>query len=137
MASGILIELLNASRTKDFNDISAKANAGDLSRIDFAVAYEKVEFDNVKKHHVIAEAAVKAGVWGNQADEYKGFTTFDLYLTAQIAAGHTKSYGKAWDDRYTKAWMAKNAKGNPDDPVEALTKSLEKATIEALQKTLK
>ena len=34
-------------------------------------------------------------------------------------------------------WMVKNAKGNPDVPVEALTKSLEKATIEAFQKSLK
>ena len=62
MASGILMEVLNASRTKDFDNITAKAKAGDLSRIDFAVANEKIEFDNVKKHHVIAEAAVKAGV---------------------------------------------------------------------------
>lgn len=136
IAAAILFEALNAAAYKEFLAIQKKAEAGDLSRIDFVVAMEKVEYDNTLKHHEIA--AKCSNEWGKEADIYKDKAQvgFDKSLMTQIKGNHSQQYGKAWDKEFGPAWKKKHPNGNPDTPADALTKGLKQETINALQKAL-
>jgi RHS repeat-associated protein len=136
LAGKILFETINASNAALFQGVSERANKGELSRIDYAVAYEKIEFDGVVKHHEIAGAAFKARDWDESADMYASYAgkSFDYYLTKALGDNHTQSYAKYWDKNYKKSWENKHPGAKPDDPQEEDTKKLEQGTIESLQK---
>ena len=68
LAGVILFELINASNAAKFAGIAAEAREGTLDRIDFAVAYEKVEYDGRKKHFDIASKTID---WSDAANLYK------------------------------------------------------------------
>jgi hypothetical protein len=136
MQSTILIELLNASRDLDFKVIDQAASFGGLSRIDYVVSVENIEFQNTKKHHEIAEGLKWGTKKGEGGDSYAGVGTFDAYVREQIRVGHSKDYGTRWNMKFARAWKKEHDKDDPNVPLKDLTKKLEKDTIEGLQKVL-
>jgi len=108
----ILFELMNATTTDNFIDIHIEALTGALSRNEFVDKMERVEFENLKRHHELVTACSFAPgvdlfgpaitVWNADA------VPFDAFLATQIANGHTQNYIDHWNLSYRTFWCTSN-----------------------------
>jgi RHS repeat-associated protein len=136
MVGTILFEVLNANMREAFRKVNKAAKEGNLSRADYIIATEKIEYDNAQIHHLLAGRAVAAGEWGKDADIYTNDGTFEDSLKVQIAAGHLKEYGDEWDRLFKKAWLKDHKDDDIDRPFSDLAKALDLETLIALHNAL-
>jgi hypothetical protein len=136
MVGTILFETLNQSKMAEFDKVSILANKGDLNRIDYVVAYEKIEYDNLKRFAVIANAAVKAKVWDPETAKREITKDFDSDLLDLIKRfpKHIAYYADYWNNNYSKKWdKGHPAPFDPNAPEAEATKQLQPDTIKQLQ----
>jgi RHS repeat-associated protein len=145
----ILWELFNAKNSGADIAIQKKAKAGELSRIDFVVRSEELEFDSISSFNKIAQAGVDAGAWGPDAVIYRSFegVTFAAYLAIQMqflppGPPHAARLGMYWSKEGSKmgtTWLAKHKGGNVDEITDQQVKDLNlpQNTVAALQALLR
>lgn len=150
IAGGILFETFNAITHKEFTKIFGEAKAGDLSRVDFIVGIEKLEYDNAVLCHEKVQEIRKADGWGAKADRFekydktKGKTFADYYIEQVIASVVAQKvdaamvYGQVWgDDSIAGPWATKHGKTTYDDPSPATKRTFDnKEYIDLTQKAL-
>jgi hypothetical protein len=112
IAGTILFELLNASADAELTQI---ANVKDISRIDYMVRLEFVEYLNTQKS-IRYVAAARGNGWGAAMPSKWEVETFSTYINqlADYKDGiHLKHYGDAWNKANLLAWRMELK--NPDD----------------------
>ena len=107
----VFFELANLSSKPNFDKIDADANAGNLSREEYAKANEEEEYNNVKKTHAAIDKCKEK--WGCKShtfdlDGFRPAKDFDDYYKNYVADSHKNHYRTAWDSNYKKAYNAKH-----------------------------
>ncbi len=108
----LIQELSNLSQMGEFDKIFASATAGDLSRADFILKIEKIEYETGVKNVLTAFDACKGKwpctttpkEWARKAKDFKDY--FDKFLSDI----HKEGYGKWWDSNCKAAYDKKHAK---------------------------
>jgi hypothetical protein len=152
MAGSILFEVINFSNKRYFDALESEALNGDLSRIDFAIGWDKIEYQGALRQHEIAS---QSPGWSEESDTFRKWyvgddgkpfvrddgkpfePSFDQVLALQIRIGHTTEAIKFWNKNCKKEWTMNHPKDDPDSPVKTETEELNNSTIEAFQKLSK
>jgi hypothetical protein len=113
LESYFTFELLNASRDSSFREINAAARSGafeppgvqpDQAAVEYARAWERVEWETARDHHAIFTELQAAGVdidpstddvyAGNFStpNTYRNWNNFENFFTDQIALNHSQVY---------------------------------------------
>jgi hypothetical protein len=165
IAGAILFELLNLSIQGDFADNDVKAELGNISRIDYVLAQERLEFENVLRHHELAFWETVPGLeqiidkqdrwiderfhqppWGMGTDIFANRFKHGIDPTAQRYGDLTfdqamRDVSKAHLQNYGRFWDKYNAdnekwKKTKDIPSDEYSKGLQPETIKRIQKIL-
>jgi len=122
LVGAMLWETLNATNAKAFVAIANNAAKGNLSRIDFVVDFEYLEYETLQLYSKLTAAAIKNKAitgWGDDTDLFPGanLLSFEASLISQIPS-HTSLYADRWNKQYWKAWksLPQNAKADPNVP---------------------
>lgn len=107
--ASILFELTNAASRHQHTEIDRKARDTKVSKEDFVRQHERIEWENLKLHHSIAQKCVAAGLWDKSLDRWASvigpggaFENFEDYLKVQKAASHPKVFEEWWDKNAKK-----------------------------------
>ena len=108
--ASLFFELSNVRNTPAFNKVDADAAAGNLSREDYTIANEKIEYQGVLNLKKTFAACRKS--WGcapGATSGYEGVSDdFDTYYRTQLAKSHKDHYRTGWDGSYKSAYEAKH-----------------------------
>lgn len=107
----VFFELANLAAKPKFDQIDKDAAAGNTAREDYALANERVEYDNVQK--ALAATAKCKKKWGcdKYAFEFEAFRpakNFKDYYDNYLSKAHKDHYRNSWDSNYKKAYDAKH-----------------------------
>lgn len=119
VASTLFFELMNAKQEKRFQDLSNQAAKGNVSRLDYVVGMELIEYQNKKlilDYIALAEADEKKGGRFNTmyfpAMKRDAKITFEQVLEnarndSKYGKKHLLYYARGWNELYAKAWHDK------------------------------
>jgi len=107
----VYFELANLSNKPAFDKVDGNAAAGNLSREDYALAVEQVEYDSLKNTLAVIDACKKK--WGCEShpfdlDALRPAKSFSDYYKNYLGESHKEYYRKSWDSDYKAAYNAKH-----------------------------
>jgi hypothetical protein len=141
LESIIIFETLNASKNKSFTDLRDLAVEGKLSRIDFVIGIERIEFENVLEFRKIVKGEGAEAALGKKTVELfkeidKSKDPWTLYLDSMFEV-HSQNLGLGWTKLYKKAWDKVTNNADPDEPLKDISKKVDADWISDWRKVWK
>lgn len=93
----ILFELHNAAAQKDFEAYDKMASQRKISRADYIIAIEQIEYQNTFKTASLVEEGIRRGLFPSNSQTYYS-STFEEHLRDQGTTGHSAWIGGIYDD---------------------------------------
>lgn len=100
--SALIFELMNAIQSPEYEKLKHMAIKNEINREEYALSYERIEYDIECWHRKIFTAVIKEMGWGmhllsiqhKHPDKYPSFKD---YVKTQDKGNHTELYRQQWD----------------------------------------
>jgi len=107
----VYFELANLSNKPAFDKVDGEVAAGNLSREDYAIASEQIEYDSLTKTLAAIDKCKKQWGCASHPFDFDGFRPakgFGDYYKNYLRESHKDYYRNFWDSGYKAAYDAKH-----------------------------
>lgn len=92
----LLFELHNASKQKEFDYYDSLARQGKISKKDYILAIEQIEFQNTVQTSALIDQGIQQGLLPKESQTFYS-STWEAHLRDQESGGHSAWIGQIYD----------------------------------------
>lgn len=96
-AYSLIFELQNAASQKEFDQLDSLAIKGNISRSDYILKVETIEYQNTRKTSAIMDEGIHLGLFSPQNKTFY-HPNFEEHFQDQVKKGHSGYIGQSYDN---------------------------------------